>query len=209
MMPDPTDIRFAHEPYLRELHDELRAPWDDEVAAVVGADVDSAAVTVTALVETDMFDTQVQAYVDRLLAAGESPSPELRQRMTRAAAHGLEHQRKRSRPVALPMLLSDRRRELAVPAADVAGALTTAERDVHAYESGEVDLREVGAERIVLWGRALRVSAERMLPSLRRALEATAPARTQAAAGAERQLALRRQRRRWKEVADRLQNRSL
>lgn len=207
MMPDPTDIRFAHEPHLRELHDEVRAPLNDEVAAVVGADVDSAAVAVTALLETDMFDREVQAYVDRLLAAGESPSPELRQRMTRAAARGLEHQRKRSRPVALPVLLSDRRRELVVPVADVAGALTIAERDVHAYESGEVDLRDVGAERIVVWVTALRVSAERTLPSLRRALEATAPATTQAAAGAGRRQALSpADEALLKEVADRLQD---
>jgi len=50
--------------------------------------------------------------------------------------------------------LSDRRRELAVSAAHVAGALTIAERDVPAHESGEVDLPEVGAARIVLCGEA-------------------------------------------------------
>lgn len=183
MTLEPSDLRFSREPALQHLHDELRAPPEgDPTQEQDPADaLDDLAAALSSALDTGMFAPEVQAYVDSLLRAGESPSPELRKRLTQAADRGLNYRRRDSQP--LPLLLAARRKEEDLAVSDLAESLGVPEQEIHRWEAGTVEVRTLSAQQLVAWAGTLDLPSTATVTSLRRALELTAPVSAKNAAG--------------------------
>lgn len=177
-MTDPDELRFAHDPALRTLHEEIIKddPSDDEAVNDLTAPLASA-------LDSTMLSPVVQDYLDALLKPGENPSPELRQRLVRAAARGIDHQRRENTPVALPILLSERRREAGSAPEALANLIQIPVDDLLKLESGAIEVREASSDMIIAWATALEVPSMTTVAALRRALELTAHAPAARAAG--------------------------
>jgi transcriptional regulator with XRE-family HTH domain len=176
MTSDPDDKRFTGDADMRALHRELQEPIAEEVEP--GTETGD---RLASALDHGMFSQKAQAFVNRLLSHGENPSPELRQRLTRAAARGVEYQRKQNGP--LPILLAARREALHMDASTLASALGLSNADVYDLESGKRDVRTVEPDLLVSWIRATDTPNDAVLPSLRRALELTRATAGRMAAG--------------------------
>ncbi len=176
MTPTPDDTRFAGDPESQALYRELQEPLEDEASTSTKPEE-----LLGHALEHSMFSPQTQRFVDRVLSYGENPSPELRQRLTRAAARGVEYQRKQRGP--LPILLAARREALQIDASKLAVDLQIPEEDVHKLESGELSVRNVEPAFLVSWAQALQTPSGDVVPALRRALELTRQTAEPIAAG--------------------------
>ena len=166
MTPTPDDGRFSGDPMSQALYRKLQGPIENEASTNTDAEG-----FLAAALEHSMFSAETQRFVDRLLSHGESPSPELRQRLTGAASRGVEYQRKRRGP--LPVLLAARREALNIDAANLAAELQMSEKDFYKLESGELNVRDVEPALLVSWAHAVQTPSGDIVPALRRALELT------------------------------------
>lgn len=168
MTPTPDDdARFASDPALQALLQELQQDLVDEPetnGSENGGQLASA-------LEHDMFSPETQRFVDQLLSHGENPSPELRQRLTRAAARGIDYQRKKQGP--LPVLLAARREVLGMKAGELAADLGIEKAEIYDIESGKRSIRTLDAQTLVTWSQAVKAPTSDVVPALRRALELT------------------------------------
>lgn len=166
MTPEPDDARFTGDAELQALHHELQQPIADEPHA--GTENED---RLASALDHSMCSQKTRAFVDRLLSNGENPSPELRQRLTRAAARGVEYQRKQSGP--LPILLAVRREALRMDVGTLASALGMSDAEIFDIESGKLNVRDVQPNTLVSWALAVDTPAADVVRSLRRALELT------------------------------------
>lgn len=176
MNPTPDDTRFTGDTESQALFHALQAPIDDEVSTSTKDEE-----VLAGALEHSMFSPQTQRFVDRVLSLGENPSPELRERLTRAAARGVEYQRKQRGP--LPILLAARREASKIEAGKLAVDLGISEGDIYKLESGEINVRSREARFLVAWAQALATPAGDVVPALKRALELTRPTAGSIAAG--------------------------
>lgn len=176
MTHGPDDARFTGDPELQAVHHALQEPIEEQpqVEAVEEVRLASA-------LELSMFSPTTRAFVDQLLSSGENPSPELRQRLTRAAARGVEYQRKLSGP--LPILLTARREALRMDVGTLASALGLDDTEVFDLESGKLSVRELRPNTLVAWAKAVGAPNNDIVPGLRRTLELTRATAGQRAAG--------------------------
>lgn len=172
----PDDARFTGDAKLQALHHELQVPIEEE--SRLGTEEE---MRLASALEFSMFSQTTRAYVDRLLSNGENPSPELRQRLTRAATRGVEHQRKQQGP--LPILLTARREALNIDAGTLASDLGISDAEVYEFESGKRNVRDVQPETLVAWAQLVKTPSADVVPALRRALELTRMTAAQLAAG--------------------------
>lgn len=177
MNPTPDDARFASDPDMQALYQELQSKVPDSPEIPASGNEDALA----AALEHDMFSPQTQAFVDQLLSNGENPSPELRQRLTRASARGIDYQRKKNGP--LPVLLATRREALGVEAGKLAADLGISDVELYELESGKKSVRNLDPKVLVAWSQAVKAPAGDVVPALRRALELTRITAGQVAAG--------------------------
>jgi hypothetical protein len=131
-----------------------------------------------------MLSPAVRRYVNELLIGGENPSPSTRQKFVEAANRGLR--KRRADHAALPALLAFKREEADIPVATLADALEVSAEAVYEMESGRLNVRDLDAERIAKWVRAVRAEPAVAVGALRHVLELSAPHRPRQAAGRRR-----------------------
>jgi transcriptional regulator with XRE-family HTH domain len=180
MSPDSTGNRFARDPELAQLHEALISPdraddHDDETEA------DERAAASLLPLDAGMLSPVVRSYVTELLIGGENPTPSTRQRLVEAANRGLR--KRRADRAALPALLAFKREEANIPVAEVADALQVSTEDVYQMESGRLNIRNLDAEHIAKWVRAVRADPAVAVGALRHVLELSAASRSRQVAG--------------------------
>ena len=172
MSPDSTYNRFARDPELAQLHEALTSPdHADDHDAETEADERAAATLLPAL-DTSMLSPNVRRYVTELLIGGENPTPSTRQKLVEAANRGLR--KRRADRAALPALLAFRREEANIPVAELADALQVSAEDVYKMESGRRNVRDLDAEHITKWVRAVRADPAVAVGALQHVLELSA-----------------------------------
>lgn len=193
MSPDPADNRFAHDPELARLHDELTRPGDaddhegggSDIATHEAAEADErAAATLLSALDASMLSPAVRRYVTELLIGGENPTPSTRQKLVDAANRGIRN--RRANRAALPVLLAFKREEANIQVADLADALQVSPQEVYDMESGHRNVRTLDADRIANWVRTVRADPAVAVSALRHVLELSSTSRSPQAAGRRR-----------------------
>jgi hypothetical protein len=182
MTTDPTAHRFPRDPQLQQLHSELVSPAEpDDTVKSNDNDTDRALDSLLPALDHQHLSPVVQRYVTELLQGGEVPAPAIRRKFITAANRGLNHRKAQLAP--LPVLLAAQRHESDRTASDIAEALDVPESAVHDMESGNSELRELGATLIVRWITALDVEHGAAITALTAALQRATPAAATRAAG--------------------------
>jgi hypothetical protein len=184
MSSDSTDNRFSRDPELAQMHEALTSPDQSSDHDAASEADERAAATLLPVLDSSMLSPAVRRYVNELLIGGENPSPSTRQKLVEAANRGLR--KRRADRAALPALLAFKREEGSIPVATLADALEISAEDIYEMESGRLDVRDLGAERIAKWVRAVRANPAIAVGALRHVLELSAPHRPRQAAGRRR-----------------------
>ncbi len=185
MSPDSADNRFARDPELAQLHEALTRPGDadDHDASETEAEERAAATLLPAL-DASMLSPAVRRYVTELLIGGEIPTPSARQKLVEAANRGIRN--RRANRAALPALLAFKREEANIQVTELADALQVSPEEVYDMESGRLNVRDLGAERVANWVRTVRADPAVAVGALRHVLELSATSRSPQAAGRRR-----------------------
>lgn len=182
MSSDSTDNRFDRDPELAQLHEALTSSDQaNDHDAANEADERAATTPLPAALDSSMLSPTVRRYVNELLIGGENPSPSTRQKLVEAANRGLR--KRRADRAALPALLAFKREEADIPVATLANALGVSTEAVYEMESGRLNVRDLDAERIAKWVRAVRADPAIAVGALRHILEISARHRPRQAAG--------------------------
>ncbi len=140
-----------------------------------------AAATLLPVIDSSMLSPAVRRYVNELLMGGENSSPSTRHKLVEAANRGLR--KRRADRAALPALLAFKREEANITVATLVDALQVSPDNVYKMESGRLNVRDLDADRIAKWVRAVRADPAVAVGALRHVLELSAPHRPRQVAG--------------------------
>ena len=178
-MNPASDSRFNQHPELQDLHAALTS--SAEIALGDPDDDDAGLDGLADALDDSMLSPTVRRYVDELLLGGEVPTPATREVLTKAARRGLTRRRGTEPP--LPVLLATRRIDRQMDVEELANVLDRTTADVYKMESGSLNVRDLGAQAVASWTRAVEVEPDLAIEALRRVLEVSTPSRTALAAG--------------------------
>ena len=182
MNSDATDGRFARDPELQRLHEALTQAGDTDEQAAVDSQADERMVdALRSALDAGMLSPAVQRYVTALLLGGEVPTPATREKFVAAASRSLAY--RNANRAALPALLAARRSEANIDVSDLANTLQIPEDEVYRMESGDLNVRDLHAERIAEWVRAVHVEPTTAVNALKHALERSTTSGAPRAAG--------------------------